>query len=85
MRVVEPFSAIEIEHIAKLVKLPMGVVEDKLCQMILDGGLKGVLGNGILEVFEERNDDSYWQDYQETIKNLGTVVEKLSAKAALLN
>jgi len=43
LKIIQPFSCIEIARIAELIKLPMGQVERKLSQMILDGKLHGVL------------------------------------------
>ncbi|KAJ2357153.1 26S proteasome regulatory subunit rpn6 [Coemansia erecta] len=85
-RLIEPYSRVEITHIAKLIGLPIGVVENKLSQMILDKVLHGILdqGNGCLVVFPEPQHDSTYETTLDTIKSLGNVVESLYAKAATL-
>ncbi|KAJ3413183.1 26S proteasome regulatory subunit rpn6 [Chytridiales sp. JEL 0842] len=86
LRVIEPFSRVEISHIAELVKLPTVQVEAKLSQMILDSVFYGILdqGNGCLVVFDEPSHDKTYEATLDTLKNMGHVVESLYEKAALL-
>jgi 26S proteasome regulatory subunit N6 len=55
MKIVKPYSRVEISYIAKLVNLEAHVVQSKLSEMILDKKFEGTLdqGNGCLIVFEE--------------------------------
>ena len=87
IKIIEPFSSVEISHIASLVGLDVQQVERKLGQMILDRMLIGVLdqGAGILVVFDEPERDGGYDAALEAIGKLGGVVEGLWAgQAALL-
>ena len=59
LRIVEPYSVVELEYVAQQVKQERQSVEIKLSQMILDKVLDGVLdqGRGCLLLFDEADVD----------------------------
>jgi 26S proteasome regulatory subunit N6 len=83
LRIIGPFSRVEIAHVASLVKLPTSQVEQKLSQMILDHVFDGVLdqGAGCLIVYDEVKSDKTYTAALETIKSMEKVVESLYQKA----
>ncbi|KPI34793.1 putative 26S proteasome regulatory subunit rpn6 [Cyphellophora attinorum] len=87
VKVIEPFSRVEIAHIAKMVGLDTQQVERKLSQMILDKVIIGVLdqGTGCLIVYDEVERDAGYDAALETIEKLSNVVDVLfTGKAASL-
>jgi 26S proteasome regulatory subunit N6 len=54
LRIVEPYSCVELDFIAQKIELSVSVTERKLSQMILDGTLNGILdqGKGQLILYE---------------------------------
>ncbi|CAD6571355.1 MAG: 26S proteasome regulatory subunit rpn6 [Alectoria sarmentosa] len=80
IKVIEPFSRVEIDHIAKMVGLDTQQVERKLSQMILDRVIIGVLdqGAGCLIVYDEAERDQGYDAALETIEKLSNVVDTLA-------
>jgi len=85
-RLIEPFSRVEISHIAKLIDLPEHEIEVKLSQMILDKKLNGILSqeDRALKIFEPSESDKVYDDALEMIEAMGDVVDSLYKKAELL-
>ncbi|PYH87466.1 PCI-domain-containing protein [Aspergillus ellipticus CBS 707.79] len=86
IKVIEPFSRVELDHIAKMVGLDTQQVERKLSQMILDKVIIGVLdqGAGCLIVYDETERDRAYDAALSTIEKLSNVVEELYTNQASL-
>ncbi|KAK0634598.1 hypothetical protein B0T17DRAFT_548764 [Bombardia bombarda] len=84
IKVIEPFSRVEINHIAKMVGLDTQQVERKLSQMILDKVIIGVLdqGAGCLIIFDETQRDVAYDSALATIEKLSNVVDVLYTNQA---
>lgn len=86
-KIIEPFSKVQIDHIAKLIKLPRDDVERKLSQMILDKKLSGILdqGTGALILFESKPVDLVYENSLQIIQSMGKVVDNLYTKVKKLS
>ncbi|KAF2664455.1 PCI-domain-containing protein [Microthyrium microscopicum] len=86
IKVIEPFSRVELAHVAKMVGLDTQQVERKLSQMILDKVIVGVLdqGSGCLIVYEEQGRDQGFDAALNTIDKLSSVVDLLYSNQASL-
>lgn len=86
IRIVEPYSCVEIYHIAELIEMPIMDVEKKLSQMILDGKFQGILdqGKGQLIVYEEGSSDKAMEKGLDVIANMDKVVSSLFSRSKAL-
>ncbi|OAA67194.1 26S proteasome non-ATPase regulatory subunit 11 [Niveomyces insectorum RCEF 264] len=86
IKVIEPFSRVEIDHIAHMVGLDTQQVERKLSQMILDKVIIGVLdqGAGCLIIYDETERDAGYDAALATIDKLSNVVDVLYTNQASL-
>jgi len=83
LRILEPFSRVEITHVAELMELPLLRIQTKLREMILDGKLNGTLdqGIGVLIVFTQETIRSSYDNALTTIKNTSEVLDTLYGMA----
>lgn len=87
LRIIEPYSRVEISHVAKIIKLPIERVQAKLGDMILDEKLNGTLdqGVGVLILFTDRDTlGTFYQDIIDTIENTSKCVDALFEKSKKL-
>jgi 26S proteasome regulatory subunit N6 len=85
LRIVEPYSRVEIDHVARLARLPLERVQRKLSDMILDNKLKGTLdqGVGVLILFDsdEGEDVAVYHEILSTLDNMSSCVDALFEKS----
>ena len=88
LRIVEPYSRVEIDHVARLAKLPVDRVQRKLSDMILDNKLRGTLdqGIGVLIVFDAEEESlsksgSLYHEILDTVDNMSACVDALFDKS----
>lgn len=86
IRIIEPYSCVEITHIANLIDMPIAVVERKLSQMILDGKFQGILdqGKGQLVIYEESEKDQCMEKGLQVIENMDDVISSLFERSKAL-
>ncbi|WFD06976.1 26S proteasome regulatory subunit rpn6 [Malassezia vespertilionis] len=84
LRVIEPYSRVELSHIAQMVHQPVREVEQN--QMILDKVFQGVLdqGAGCLVIYDEPAEDETYEATLGTLKQISHVVDSLYEKASKL-
>jgi len=83
LRLLEPYSRVQIAHVATLIKLDREQVEAKLSEMVLDGKLNGILdqGTGDIILFDQLQADKSYTKADDTVKELNSVVDRLYARA----
>ena len=94
LRIVEPYSCVELDFIAKKIDLSVSVTERKLSQMILDGTLNGILdqGKGQLILYETveldgtttADEHSVASKSLQVIENMDSVVTSLFERSKAL-
>ena len=83
VRIVEPYSRVQVTQVAKKINLPADLVERKLSKLILDKKIDGVLDqeSRVLIVFDRRQDESPFDSVLEMMSSASKIVDKLYGKA----
>jgi 26S proteasome regulatory subunit N6 len=86
IRIMEPYSCVELDHISRLMDLPLPTVEKKLSQMILDGKFQGILdqGKGHLIIYEESEKDKAMEKGLQVLESMDQVVTTLFERSKAL-
>ena len=87
IKIIKPYSVVEIDFVAKCIGLSYQDVLNKLRQMILDKKINGILdqGKGSLIIYDSDESNPYLDKSIETFKNLEKVVEALDKKVRSTN
>jgi len=86
IRLLEPFSSVQVSHVAELIHMEQSLVESKLSQMILDKKFNGILdqGSDCLISFESNPKNACYSSTLDTISSMSLVVDALFQRAAKL-
>ena len=78
-KILEPYSEVQIDYIAKSIGLPMEKILQKLSEMILDEVIKGTLdqGRNCMIIYEETQSTEMFEHAIDTFDNLDKVVDSL--------
>ena len=81
-KIIEPYSEVQIDYIAKQIGLPLSSVQMKLSEMILDEKINGTLdqGKGSLTMFEEIESCSKFEHTIDIFEKLSHVIDALYDK-----
>ncbi|KAI3416566.1 hypothetical protein GPALN_006105 [Globodera pallida] len=81
-RLIQPYSCVQMEHIAKCVGLDRARVERRLSQMLLDKKFSGCLqGDGLLVIYALEAPDRTYELAVDTVRAMGEVVDGLYDRA----
>ncbi|CAH8441947.1 unnamed protein product [Dicrocoelium dendriticum] len=86
LKLIEPYSRVQIGHIAKLINLPLDTVEKKLSKMILDNEHNGILdqGSGVLVLRDPQCEGKDYPEALAAVQALNGIVDLLFQKTTKL-
>jgi 26S proteasome regulatory subunit N6 len=81
-KIIEPYSEVQIDYIAKMIGLELSTVQQKLSEMILDEKIDGTLdqGKGCLTMFEEVEDNKMFDHTIDIFDKLSHVIDAFYEK-----
>jgi len=85
LKLIEPYSRVQISHIAKLIELDETLVQQTVAKLILDEKFSGILLPGTIIAHPETEEDKVFDHANETIDTLDSIVNQLFEKAEKLN
>lgn len=82
MKIIEPYSEVQIGYVAEQIGLPLFTVQQKLSEMILDMKIEGTLdqGRGCLTMFEEVEDNKAFDHTIDIFDKLSLVIDAFYEK-----
>ena len=86
LKVIEPFSIVQLDHVSKLMGLERSLIEAKLCKMILDKTLNGTIDDqtGTLSVVYQRADPHSYHNIVSLVHQTEGILSLLAEKAMKL-
>ena len=86
VKLISPYSRIELSHLSKKLQVSEEIVEHKLCEMILDQKLRGSINQdqGILILFPDEKKNEIFDSSLEIINNMNGAVSALFERAKKL-
>ena len=86
LKILEPYSEVQISYVAEQIGLPNSTVQSKLSEMILDEKIKGTLdrGGAAIIIFEEVEENKNFNHTIDTFDNLDKVIDSLYLKSKKL-
>jgi 26S proteasome regulatory subunit N6 len=87
LRIVKPFSAVQLSRIAEMINLPVERLESRLVQMILDQKLKASINqsDGILNIFEDEAESELLAESINLLRSLDGVVDALYTRCKFIS
>jgi len=84
LKIIEPYSRVQISHVAKQIELSEELVQQTIAKLILDQMFNGILLPETIIAYPEPEEDKVFAHAIETVNTLDSVVTRLFDKAETL-